>query len=143
MPEGAELNYILKQQLLTGEELLTLIQEVFIPVGFTEFRFTGSEPLLRPGMVELVKEIANFAQTQDLAMTTNGFLLAPIAKNLYDAGLIRINISLDSLDPDTFEQIMGNHGRGRWQQVWEGTQATYNVGFDPLKLNVFVINSWC
>jgi cyclic pyranopterin phosphate synthase len=38
---------------------------------------------------------------------------------------------------------MGNHGRGRWQQVWEGTQATYNVGFDPLKLNVFVINSWC
>jgi cyclic pyranopterin phosphate synthase len=143
MPEGAELNYILKQQLLTGEELLTLIQEVFIPVGFTEFRLTGSEPLLRPGVVELVKEIANFPQTQDLAMTTNGFLLAPIAKNLYDAGLRRINISLDSLDPDTFEQIMGNHGRERWQQVWEGTQATYNVGFDPLKLNVFVINSWC
>ncbi len=133
MPECAELNYILKQQLLSCEELLTLIQEVFIPVSFTRFRLTGGEPLLGPGVVELVKEIANFHQTQDLAMTTNGFLLAPIAKNLYDAGLRRINISLDSLDPETFEQIIGNHGCGRWQQAWEGIQATYNVGFDPLK----------
>ncbi|MBK1986434.1 GTP 3',8-cyclase MoaA [Sphaerospermopsis aphanizomenoides BCCUSP55] len=139
MPEGAELDYILKQQLLTDQELLTLIQDVFIPVGFTRFRLTGGEPLLRPGVVELVKKIANLPQTQDLAMTTNGFLLAPIAKNLYDAGLRRINISLDSLESDTFEQIIGNHGRGRWQQVWQGIQAAYNVGFDPLKLNVVVI----
>lgn len=139
MPEGAELDYILKQQLLTDEELLTLIQEVFIPVGFTRFRLTGGEPLLRPGVVELVKKIAHLPQTQDLAMTTNGFLLAPIAQKLYDAGLRRINISLDSLDPDTFEQIIGNQGRKRWQQVWDGIQAAYNIGFDPLKLNVVVI----
>ncbi|QYX31589.1 GTP 3',8-cyclase MoaA [Sphaerospermopsis torques-reginae] len=139
MPEGAELDYILKQQLLTDEELLTLIQEVFIPVGFTRFRLTGGEPLLRPGVVELVKKVAHLPQTQDLAMTTNGFLLAPIAQKLYDAGLRRINISLDSLDPDTFEQIIGNQGRKRWQQVWDGIQAAYNVGFDPLKLNVVVI----
>ncbi|WP_071191973.1 GTP 3',8-cyclase MoaA [Trichormus sp. NMC-1] len=139
MPEGAELNYILKQQLLTDDELLTLIQEVFIPVGFTRFRLTGGEPLLRPGVVELVRKIANLPQTQDLAMTTNGFLLAPMAQNLYNAGLRRINISLDSLDPDTFEQIIGNHGRGRWQQVWAGIQAAYHAGFDPLKLNVVVI----
>ncbi|MFM2062941.1 MAG: 3,8-cyclase MoaA [Cyanobacteriota bacterium] len=139
MPEGAELDYILKQQLLTDEELLTLIQEVFIPVGFTRFRLTGGEPLLRPGVVELVRKIAHLPQTEDLAMTTNGFLLAPIAKNLYDAGLRRINISLDSLDADTFEQIIGNHGRGRWPQVWDGILAAYNVGFDPLKLNVVVI----
>jgi cyclic pyranopterin phosphate synthase len=139
MPEGAELDYILKQQLLTNEELLTLIQEVFIPVGFTRFRLTGGEPLLRPGVVELVKKIAHLPQTQDLAMTTNGFLLAPIAQKLYDAGLRRINISLDSLDPDTFEQIIGNQGRKRWQQVWDGIQAAYNIGFDPLKLNVVVI----
>ncbi|AFZ55861.1 GTP 3',8-cyclase MoaA [Anabaena cylindrica FACHB-243] len=139
MPEGAELNYILKQQLLSDEEILTLIQEVFIPLGFTRFRLTGGEPLLRPSVVDLVSKIANLPQTQDLAMTTNGFLLAPIAQNLYDAGLRRINISLDSLEPDTFEQIIGNHGRGRWQQVWEGIQAAYCVGFDPLKLNVVVI----
>jgi cyclic pyranopterin phosphate synthase len=72
-------------------------------------------------------------------MTTNGFLLAPMAQNLYNAGLRRINISLDSLDPDIFDQIIGNHGRSRWQQVWEGIQAAYDVGFDPLKLNVVVI----
>ncbi|BAY11615.1 molybdenum cofactor biosynthesis protein A [Calothrix sp. NIES-2098] len=139
MPEGAEIDYILKQQLLTDEELLVLIQEVFIPVGFTRFRLTGGEPLLRPHVVELVKAIASFPQTQDLSMTTNGFLLAPIAQNLYDAGLRRINISLDSLEPEVFDQIIGNRGRGKWQQVWDGIQAAYRVGFDPLKLNVVVI----
>ncbi|OUL32201.1 GTP 3',8-cyclase MoaA [Nostoc sp. 106C] len=139
MPEGAEVDYILKQQLLTDEELLTLIQEVFIPVGFTRFRLTGGEPLLRPHVVELVGAIASFPQTQDLSMTTNGFLLAPIAQNLYDAGLRRINVSLDSLEPGTFEQIIGNRGRERWTQVWDGIQAAYRVGFDPLKLNVVVI----
>jgi len=139
MPEGAELDYIVKQQLLTDEELLTLIQEVFIPVGFTRFRLTGGEPLLRPHVVDLVEKIAHLPQTEDLGMTTNGFLLAPIAQNLYDAGLKRINISLDSLDPHIFAKIIGNHGRGRWQQVWQGIQAAYRVGFNPLKLNVVVI----
>ncbi|NET70529.1 MAG: GTP 3',8-cyclase MoaA [Sphaerospermopsis sp. SIO1G2] len=139
MPEGTELQYILQQNLLTNEELITLIQEVFIPLGFTRFRLTGGEPLLRPGVVELVSKIAHLPQTQDISMTTNGFLLAPIAQNLYHAGLKRINISLDSLDSDTFEQIIGNHGRKRWQQVWTGIQTAYDVGFDPLKLNVVVI----
>lgn len=139
MPEGAELNYILQQQLLTYEELLTLIEEVFIPVGFTRFRFTGGEPLLRPRVVELVGAIASLPQTQDLSMTTNGFLLAPLAQDLYNAGLRRINISLDSLNPETFDKIIGNRGRSRWEQVWLGIQAAYQVGFNPLKLNVVVI----
>jgi cyclic pyranopterin phosphate synthase len=139
MPEGVELDYILKQQLLTDEELLTLIEEVFIPVGFKRFRLTGGEPLLRPRVVDLVSAIASLPQTEDLSMTTNGFLLAPMAQNLYNAGLRRINISLDSLDPDIFDQIIGNHGRSRWQQVWHGIQAAHQAGFDPLKLNVVVI----
>jgi GTP 3',8-cyclase len=139
MPEGSELDYILKQQLLTDKELLTLIEEVFIPVGFNRFRLTGGEPLLRPRVVELVGAIASLPQTQDLSMTTNGFLLAPMAQSLYDAGLRRINISLDSLDPATFDSIIGNRGRGKWQQVWDGIQAAYHVGFDPLKLNVVAI----
>ncbi|ARV60418.1 cyclic pyranopterin phosphate synthase MoaA [Nostocales cyanobacterium HT-58-2] len=139
MPEGVELDYILKQQLLTDEELLTLIEEVFVPVGFTQFRLTGGEPLLRPGVVELVRAIASLPRTKDLSMTTNGFLLAPIAQDLYEAGLRRINISLDSLDPDIFNAIIGNRGRSRWQQVWEGIHAAYCVGFNPLKLNVVVI----
>ncbi|MEL7037155.1 MAG: GTP 3',8-cyclase MoaA [Cyanobacteria bacterium J06592_8] len=139
MPEGAEIDYILQQNLLTNDELLTLLREVFIPVGFTRFRLTGGEPLLRPGVVELVDKIAAFPETKDLALTTNAFLLAGMAQSLYNAGLRRINISLDSLDPDIFNQIIGNRGRDRWQQVWNGIQAAYSVGFDPLKLNVVVI----
>ncbi|MEQ8383125.1 MAG: GTP 3',8-cyclase MoaA [Coleofasciculus sp. A1-SPW-01] len=139
MPEGSELDYILQQELLTHEELLTLLKEVFIPVGFKKFRLTGGEPLLRPGVVDLVREIATLDQTEDLAMTTNAFLLAGMAQDLYDAGLRRINISLDSLNPDTFDTIIGNRGRSRWQQTWNGIQAAHRVGFDPLKLNIVVI----
>lgn len=139
MPTGTELEYILRQQLLSHQELLTLIQAVFIPVGLTRFRLTGGEPLLRPGVVELVRAIASLPQIQDLSMTTNGFLLAGMAPDLYNAGLRRINISLDSLDPETFDSIIGNRGRSRWQQVWSGIQVAHRVGFDPLKLNVVVI----
>lgn len=139
MPEGEELNYVLQQDLLSHKELVTLLEEVFIPVGFRKFRLTGGEPLLRPDVVDLVRAIAHHPQTQDLAMTTNGFLLNKMAQDLYDAGLRRINISLDSLFPETFDKIIGNRGRSRWQQTWEGIQSAYRVGFDPLKLNVVVI----
>jgi cyclic pyranopterin phosphate synthase len=139
MPENAELEYILQQQLLSSSELLTLLEEVFIPLGFHRFRLTGGEPLLRPGVVDLVRSIANLPGTEDLSMTTNGFLLAEMAADLYQAGLRRINISLDSLDSATFEQIIGNRGKARWQQVWAGILAAHQVGFDPLKLNVVVI----
>lgn len=139
MPEGAELDYILKQELLTFPELITLLKEVFIPLGFQKFRLTGGEPLLRPGVVNLVEEISSWPETQDLAMTTNAFLLKDLAQDLYNAGLRRINISLDSLNPETFDKIIGNNGRSRWQQTWEGIQAAYEVGFNPLKLNVVVI----
>ncbi len=139
MPEGEELDYVLKQELLTSQELITLLKEVFIPVGFRKFRLTGGEPLLRPGVVDLVREIASLPETQDLAMTTNAFLLKDLAQDLYNAGLRRINISLDSLNSETFDKIIGNRGRSRWQQTWEGIQAAYEVGFNPLKLNVVVI----
>ncbi|GAB4377461.1 MAG: GTP 3',8-cyclase MoaA [Elainellaceae cyanobacterium] len=139
MPEGTELEYIQKQDALTHDELLVLLREVFIPCGFTRFRLTGGEPLLRPGVVELVRSIAALPETQDLAMTTNGFLLSRLAQDLYDAGLRRINISLDSLEPETFDRIIGRRGQARWQQVWDGIQTAYRVGFTPLKLNVVVI----
>ncbi|MCT7975489.1 GTP 3',8-cyclase MoaA [Laspinema olomoucense] len=139
MPEGAELDYIRQQDLLTREELLTLLKEVFIPVGFTRFRLTGGEPLIRLDVVEIVQAIANLPQTQDLALTTNGFFLAQKAQTLYDAGLRRINISLDSLEAQTFDFLAGTRGTSRWQQVWDGIQEAYRVGFNPLKLNVVVI----
>lgn len=146
MPEGEDLEYIRQQDVLSQEELLTLLHGVFIPCGFTRFRLTGGEPLLRPGVVDIVRAIASMPETQDLSMTTNGFRLAGMAQELYDAGLRRINISLDSLDPETFDRIIGNRSipnhslhKSRWQQVWEGIQAAYHVGFTPLKLNVVVI----
>ena len=138
-PEGADLEYVQRQDILNQDELLTLLREVFIPSGFTRFRLTGGEPLLRPDVVEIVRSIAALPQTQDLSMTTNGFRLADLAEDLYKAGLNRINISLDSLEPETFDRIIGNRGRSRWEQVWEGIQAAYQVGFNPLKLNVVVI----
>ncbi|NJR69075.1 MAG: GTP 3',8-cyclase MoaA [Synechococcales cyanobacterium CRU_2_2] len=143
MPEGAKLDYILQQDLLTNSELLTLLKEVLIPNGFTRFRLTGGEPLLRPSVVELVEHINQLPQTQDLSLSTNAFLLADLAQDLYDAGLKRVNISLDSLDERTFGNIVGGTtqriGKTRWQQVWAGIQAAHQVGFDPLKLNVVVI----
>ena len=139
MPEGTKLDYALNQELLTNEEILTLLRRVFVPLGFTKFRLTGGEPLLRPGLVDLVREISQLPETEDLALTTNAFLLQDLAQPLYDAGLRRINISLDSLDPATFDRITGNKGRSRWQQTWQGIQTAHQVGFDPLKLNVVVI----
>ncbi len=139
MPEGAELDYILRPELLRSEEILTLLQEVFIPLGFRKFRLTGGEPLLRPGIVNLVRKIASLPETEDLSLSTNAFLLADMAGDLYDAGLRRINISLDSLVPETFDKIIGNRGRSRWEQTWKGIQAAHKVGFNPLKLNVVVI----
>lgn len=139
VPETADLSYVLPQDWLTNAELLTLIRDVFVPLGFKNFRFTGGEPLLRPGLVELVAQVTATPGVEDLALTTNGFGLADLAEDLYQAGLRRINISLDSLKPDTFDQIIGNRGRSRWQSVWDGIQAAYRVGFNPLKLNVVVI----
>ena len=139
MPEGAELIYLRQQEVLTLDELLLLLREVFVPAGFTRFRLTGGEPLLRPGLIELVRSIATLPQTQDLSLTTNAFLLSSMAQDLYNAGLRRLNISLDSLEPETFDRIIGSRGRSRWQQVWQGIQTAHQVGFDPLKLNVVVI----
>ena len=139
VPEGEKLDYLLQQELLSYQELLTLLKEVFIPIGFTKFRLTGGEPLLRPGIVDFVEEVASLSGCDDLAMTTNGFLLDKLAKPLYDAGLRRINISLDSLNPEIFDKMIGNGGKSRWEQTWQGIQAAYEVGFNPLKLNVVVI----
>jgi cyclic pyranopterin phosphate synthase len=139
MPEGRELDYIINENLLSNQEILTLIEQVFIPLEFRKFRLTGGEPLLRPGLVELVRKIAALPGTEDLSMTTNGFLLAEKAGSLYQAGLQRINISLDSLNPDTFDKIIGNSGPSRWQQTWQGIQTAYQVGFAPLKINVVII----
>jgi GTP 3',8-cyclase len=136
MPVGAEFDYIQTQEMLTNAELLRLLQEVFIPLGFKKFRLTGGEPLLRRGLVDLIAAMTSLSGVEDVSMTTNGYLLEGMARSLYEAGLKRINISLDSLDRDIFRQVTG---RDHWQKVWQGILAAHEVGFDPLKLNVVVI----
>ncbi len=136
MPDEAELTWLSTPERLTDAEILTLVQEVFLPLGIDRFRLTGGEPLLRRGLEHLIQSLCSLPGVKDVALTTNGFNLAEKAQPLYAAGLRRINISLDSLDPTTFRQITG---RDRWQQVWAGIQAAHQVGFDPLKLNVVVI----
>jgi len=139
MPEGSELDYILQKELLSQTELLSLITKVFMPLGFRKFRLTGGEPLLRPDLVEIVREISSYQETEDLSLTTNAYFLEEKAEDLYKAGLKRINISLDSLNPTTFNKIIGNRGTDRWAKTWRGIQTAHQVGFDPLKLNVVII----
>lgn len=139
MPEDEELKYLLSSEILSKAELLILLKEVFIPLGFTKFRLTGGEPLLRPDLAEIIKEISLFPETKDISLTTNGYLLAEKARDLYTAGLRRINISLDSLNPNTFDLIIGNKNGSRWEKTWLGIQKAYEVGFNPLKLNVVII----
>jgi GTP 3',8-cyclase len=139
MPVGEAIAYQPHPELLTNEEILRLVRDVFGPVGFRNFRLTGGEPLIRSGIVDLVGAISSLETTQDLALTTNAWLLADLAAPLYAAGLRRINISLDSLNPATFAKIIGRSSMETWQRVWQGIQAAHEVGFDPLKLNVVVI----
>jgi cyclic pyranopterin phosphate synthase len=137
MPAGLTMAYVQRQDWLTRQELGQLLREVFIPLGLSRFRLTGGEPLLRPDLVDIVADMAAMPGTQDLALTTNGVLLAAKAPALWQAGLRRLNISLDSLDPQVFQQLTG--GQDRWHQVWEGIQVAHGLGFAPLKLNVVVI----
>jgi len=136
MPEEDEIKYMMTEDILTDREILFLFESVFIPLGFAKFRLTGGEPLLRPNLVELVRKISQLSGVKDLSLTTNGYFLDRLALPLFQAGLRRINISLDSLDPLVFYKITG---RNHWQRVWEGILTAHAVGFDPLKLNVVVM----
>jgi cyclic pyranopterin phosphate synthase len=141
MPDQGELGQSLAHY-LSAAELIILVQDVFVPLGFNRFRLTGGEPLLRPDLVEIVQGIAASPGVEDVSMTTNGMLLASMAQDLHTAGLRRINISLDSLDPTTFAAIINRPSlspQQAWQAVWNGIQTAHRIGFSPLKLNVVVI----
>ena len=139
MPEGEWLKGLSSDQVLSVSELMMLVQEVFIPAGFTRFRLTGGEPLLRADLEEIVAAIAQLPAVEDLALTTNGFFLQDRSESLYAAGLRRLNISLDSLNPETFQTLVRSSQDQLWEKVWLGIQQAYAVGFNPLKLNVVVI----
>ena len=95
-------------ELLTTDELIAII-EVAVSQGIDEIRLTGGEPMLRPDIVEIVSRISSIKNAPKLSMTTNGLFLAKLAKPLIDAGLRRINISLDTLDKEVFKKIGRAH----------------------------------
>jgi len=133
MPE--EMQFRKRHELLSDAELLTLVH-VGASLGVNKIRLTGGEPSIRPGVVELVRQIAQISGIDDLAMTTNGVLLEKLARPLAKAGLKRVNISIDTLDPLKFHRIT------RWgnvDEVWRSIRAAEEAGLRPIKLNCVVV----
>jgi len=120
---------------MSFEEIETLVRG-FACVGVSKLRLTGGEPLLRKGLPELVRRLAAIPGIHDLALTTNGSLLARHAQALRDAGLTRLTVSLDALDPVLFRQLSG--GRGHIADVLAGIAAAEVAGFSSIKINCVV-----
>jgi cyclic pyranopterin phosphate synthase len=120
---------------LSFDQIETLVRG-FARLGVTKLRLTGGEPLLRKRLPELVARLVAIPGLDDIALTTNGSLLAAQARALRAAGLQRVTISLDALDPDLFSQLSG--GRGQLGDVLAGIAAAEDAGFAPIKLNCVV-----
>jgi len=138
MPETefhADFQFLKKQELLSHAEILR-IAAVAVSLGVSKLRVTGGEPLLDKKVHELLAGLSQLPGIEDLALTTNGMLLGPMAQRLADSGLNRVTISLDSLDPDVFRLMSG--GRGDIDKVLKGIDAAVSAGLTPVKINAVV-----
>lgn len=124
-----------REELLTDEELLRIV-ELCAKVGFTKLRLTGGEPTIRPHLVDLVRTMKSFPGIEEISMTTNALLLSRMADDLKAAGLDRINVSFDTLDPVKFKEMTRG---GRLDLVWAGLEAADRVGLNPIKINTVVV----
>ncbi len=124
-------------QILTLEEIERVV-EVAAAEGIGKIRLTGGEPLVRFGVTDLVRSLTAMSGIESVALTTNGTLLRKHAAELHDAGLSRVNISLDSLDADVYSRITRG---GKLAEALDGIEAAFEAGFDPVKLNVVVVRS--
>jgi len=120
-----------RKKLLSFEEIERFVR-MMVKVGVNKIRLTGGEPFVRKDLHLLVEKIASIPQIKDVGLTTNALLLPEQAQRLRDAGLERINISLDALDPKKFEEITRRKG---FEKVLEGIKAAQDAGFDPVKVN--------
>ena len=123
--------------ILTYEEILRIVR-ISSQIGVKKFRITGGEPLVRKGIVDLVKEM-NAIEGVETTFTTNGLLLEEMAQSLKDAGVKRLNISIDSLKPERFQKITQV---GHLDKVLRGIEKACQVGFNPIKLNVVAIKGF-
>lgn len=128
------------QFLRTGERLsfdeIVRLVRLFVPLGVRKLRLTGGEPLLRANLPDLICDLTSIPGIEDVALTTNGALLAQHASELKAAGLKRITVSLDSLDPEVFARMNG--GLGTVEDVLHGIEHARRAGFDPIKLNAVI-----
>lgn len=133
--EGMKL--VAHEDILRFEEIRELVR-IAVTLGVSKVRLTGGEPLVRRGIVDLVGMLAELPGVEDLALTTNAVLLRQFAEPLRQAGLHRLNISLDSVNPERFRQITRN---GELAEVLDGITAAMAAGFSRIKLNCVVAES--
>ena len=136
MPEGG-VPMLKHEDILTFDEIVEFTR-VAAHMGINKVRITGGEPLVRRGIVDLVGMIAKIDGITDLAMTTNAILLKQFAQPLFNAGLKRVNISLDTLNPKRFTEITRG---GNIKDVIEGIHVAKEIGFHPIKINCVVNKS--
>ena len=127
--------FLTHDELLRHEELARAAA-AFVAAGVKKIRLTGGEPLLRKNIVGLVKMLKAIPGLQELAMTTNGLLLRDLAGQLREAGLDRVNISLNTLNPAAYERVTGSPAL---EDAWDGLMAALKAGFSEVKLNVVVM----
>jgi cyclic pyranopterin phosphate synthase len=134
-PEGVQ--RLRHEDILNFDEIVDVVKTA-VTLGIDKIRITGGEPLVRKGILELVNMIATIPGIKDLSMTTNGLMLYAFAYDLKSAGLQRVNISLDTTDPEQFFEITRG---GNIHNVFEGIEAAKKAGLTPIKLNCVVKHS--
>jgi len=134
MPENAA-EFVPRAEILSYEEIERFVR-IAVALGVTKVRITGGEPLVRKDVADLVRRVAAIPGIDDLALTTNGVLLPAMADGLYNAGLRRINIHLDTLDRERFIRITR---RDELNRVLAGIQECLLLGYDPIKINAVAV----
>jgi len=129
-----EYDWIHKKEILSFEEISRLVR-LFVQVGVTKIRLTGGEPLVRRDLPDLISQLSGIEGLEDMALTTNGSRLVEMAEALKKSGLERINVSIDTLDPDKFRRITK---RGDLAKVLEGLSVAQSVGLEPIKINAVI-----
>ncbi len=125
-------------ELMQDDEIF-LLTRLFASLGFDKIRLTGGEPTVRAHIVDIVREIAHTEGIRSVSLTTNGLLLSKLAKPLADAGLHRVNVSIDTLNPEKFKRLTR---WGKVEDVWNGILAAETAGLAPIKLNAVVVRGY-
>jgi len=136
MPE--DMTFRPNAEMMQDDEIL-LLTRLFASLGFSKIRLTGGEPTVRANIVGIVRGITSTEGIRSVSMTTNGVLLSKLAQPLADAGLQRVNVSIDTLDPEKFNRLTR---WGKLEDVWQGVLAAEKAGLTPVKLNAVVVKGY-